>query len=196
MKRYAKRRGFTLVELLIVIVVIGILSAMMMLSSTEAVSSAKAAKIISDLRQLKTAALAWYVDNLDLIENSDDGFTLNAYSADILKYLGTVKVSGNYEFSDTSNNSTSVPGKSIAKMAWFVWWKVEDDKPLLRKLANRGQSVKLRYTHIPRDCNPSQNIFDMSKLPPAYGGTYTNSRPNYIGLHIRGKWGDSNNNVF
>ncbi|MBQ3693835.1 MAG: type II secretion system protein, partial [Synergistaceae bacterium] len=31
-----KRKGFTLVELLIVIVVIGILSAMMMLSSTEA----------------------------------------------------------------------------------------------------------------------------------------------------------------
>ncbi|MBR0278525.1 MAG: type II secretion system protein, partial [Synergistaceae bacterium] len=32
MKRNMKRRGFTLVELLIVIVVIGILSAMMMLS--------------------------------------------------------------------------------------------------------------------------------------------------------------------
>ena len=63
-----KREGFTLVELLIVIVVIGVLSAMMMLSSTEAVSSAKAADIISDLRNLKTAALAWYPDNLDYVE--------------------------------------------------------------------------------------------------------------------------------
>lgn len=42
-----KRKAFTLVELLIVIVVIGVLAAMMMLSSNEAVSSAKAAKIIS-----------------------------------------------------------------------------------------------------------------------------------------------------
>ena len=41
-----KRSGFTLVELLIVIVVIGVLSTMMMLSSTEAVSSAKANNIL------------------------------------------------------------------------------------------------------------------------------------------------------
>ncbi|MBR0278540.1 MAG: type II secretion system protein, partial [Synergistaceae bacterium] len=60
-----KREGFTLVELLIVIVVIGILSAMMMLSSTEAVSSARANNIISNLRNLKTATLAFYVDSLD-----------------------------------------------------------------------------------------------------------------------------------
>ena len=68
MKRNIKRRGFTLVELLIVIVVIGILSAMMMLSSTEAVTSAKASNIVSNLRNLKTAALAFYTDHLDMME--------------------------------------------------------------------------------------------------------------------------------
>ena len=56
-RKNIKRKGFTLVELLIVIVVIGILSAMMMLSSTEAVSSAKAARIVADLRNVKTAYL-------------------------------------------------------------------------------------------------------------------------------------------
>ena len=68
MKRETKRKGFTLVELLIVIVVIGILSAMMMLSSTEAVSSARASNIISNLRNLKTAALAWYIDSMDVMD--------------------------------------------------------------------------------------------------------------------------------
>ena len=63
----SKRKGFTLVELLIVIVVIGVLSAMMMLSSTEAVTSAKAAKIISDMRVMKTAILEWYMDNMDRV---------------------------------------------------------------------------------------------------------------------------------
>ncbi|MBQ7577739.1 MAG: type II secretion system protein [Synergistaceae bacterium] len=66
-KKYYSRKGFTLVELLIVIVVIGILSAMMMLSSTEAMSSAKASNIASNLRNLKTAALAWYTDHVDLV---------------------------------------------------------------------------------------------------------------------------------
>ena len=66
MKKFASRRmGFTLVELLIVIVVIGILSAMMMLSSSEAVATAKATAIISDLRNLKTAALAYFADHAD-----------------------------------------------------------------------------------------------------------------------------------
>ncbi len=66
MRKFASnRKGFTLVELLIVIVVIGILSAMMMLSSSEAVATAKATAIISDLRSLKTAALAYFADNLD-----------------------------------------------------------------------------------------------------------------------------------
>ncbi len=63
-----KHRGFTLVELLIVIVVIGVLAAMMMLSSTESISSAKASNIASNLRNLKTATIAWYTDNLEKVQ--------------------------------------------------------------------------------------------------------------------------------
>lgn len=66
-----KRRGFTLVELLIVIVVIGILAAMMMLSSTEAVTTAKASNIIANLKALKKATLAWYMDNRNKVQ--EDG---------------------------------------------------------------------------------------------------------------------------
>ncbi|MBR4196942.1 MAG: type II secretion system protein [Synergistaceae bacterium] len=82
MKRGSKRKGFTLVELLIVIVVIGILSAMMMISSTEAVSSAKAATIIGNMRAIKTAALAYYVDNVGNA-SSDVSIPMSAIS----KYL-------------------------------------------------------------------------------------------------------------
>ncbi len=69
----AKRRAFTLVELLIVIVVIGVLAAMMMLSSTEAVDSARVAAVISNMRNLKTAVTAWYLDNLDKIDITKSG---------------------------------------------------------------------------------------------------------------------------
>ena len=57
------KKGFTLVELLIVIVVIGILSALMMLSSREAINSSKVTKLINDLQMAKNAALAYYADN-------------------------------------------------------------------------------------------------------------------------------------
>lgn len=62
-----RRNGFTLVELLIVIVVIGVLSAMMMLSSSESVSTAKATNIINNLQILKRATVAWYADNRDKV---------------------------------------------------------------------------------------------------------------------------------
>jgi general secretion pathway protein G len=54
--------GFTLVELLIVVMIIGILAGMMLLSAGSATDSAETAKIINDLRSLKGAALLYYVD--------------------------------------------------------------------------------------------------------------------------------------
>ncbi|MDY6400372.1 MAG: type II secretion system protein [Synergistales bacterium] len=133
-----KRRGFTLVELLIVIVVIGVLSAMMMLSSTEAVSSAKAADIVSDLRNLKTAALAWYADNLDYVEGrTTDTFTnLNAERTKIFKYMNNENIDSKYSFAGDKDPNT-----------WFVWYDNTstggNDKNVGAKLYSRAKSTGL-----------------------------------------------------
>ena len=119
MKREMKRKGFTLVELLIVIVVIGILSAMMMLSSTEAVSSARANNIISNLRNLKTAVLSWYMDNLDrvAITTGNDG-----------------KI--------TKVQITDKEGKNPQNLTVFV--NSEDGNKEILKYLNNGDAVTLK----------------------------------------------------
>lgn len=58
----AKINGFTLIEMLIVIVIIGILAAMILMGGRSAVDKAEATKIISDLRTMKSAIVMYYVD--------------------------------------------------------------------------------------------------------------------------------------
>ena len=162
MKIY-KRRGFTLVELLIVIVVIGVLSGMMMLSNTEAVTSAKAAKIINNMTNIKKAVTAWYVDNLDKIvpytNGNDSGYgVLNANGktdnlsdflktnmSEILAYLSngnsiTLK-------SKRAGNSLKADDYIIkdvdAYKKWYVCYYVGTDKRLQNKLASRAKSLGL-----------------------------------------------------
>ena len=134
------RKGFTLVELLIVIVVIGILSAMMMLSSTEAVTSAKASNIVSNLRNLKTAALAYYVDNMDSITTT----TKNTEVKDgMLKYLNSgtsIPDIAKYTVSLTNNNNAK-------DSTWFIKYSIdgtdEEKNKIKDKLKGRASSTGL-----------------------------------------------------
>ena len=136
MKCNMKRKGFTLVELLIVIVVIGILSAMMMLSSTEAVTSAQASNIVSNLRNLKTAALAMYVDKLDyassLTPTTSD--TSRGSFDTVIKYLNAG--------SGTDNKAFNGYGITKSKGEWYVYCAVSDTR-VKEKLAGRAKSVGL-----------------------------------------------------
>ncbi|MBQ7220308.1 MAG: type II secretion system protein [Synergistaceae bacterium] len=130
--RSIKREGFTLVELLIVIVVIGILSAMMMLSSTEAVSSARASNIVSNLRNLKTAALAFYVDHVDSYDKDDVSDDISSKSTEIMNYMssGAQQVGSEYAFSGDKSGT------------WAVICTVSDTK-VWEKLSGRASAVGL-----------------------------------------------------
>lgn len=76
----SKQRGFTLVELLIVIMIIAILAGMMMLATGSATDSATATKIISDLRSYKAAATIILLDSgaasFEDLFKDPDGFAI------------------------------------------------------------------------------------------------------------------------
>ncbi|MBR0079958.1 MAG: prepilin-type N-terminal cleavage/methylation domain-containing protein [Synergistaceae bacterium] len=98
MKLKFNRDGFSLVELLVVIVLIAILSGVYSILSVQAVNSAEASRIINNLYSLKNAVLLWRRDNSDCIDN-DGNIKLNETDtaasiqnkievlADIAKYI-------------------------------------------------------------------------------------------------------------
>ena len=139
------RKGFTLVELLIVIVVIGILSAMMMLSSTEAVTSAKVSNIVSNLRNLKTAALAYYTDNMD--DFSKDP-TKAPDMAKVWEYLNNKKTTGEtYDIPDSKNYDIKLSTDSDTKNMWFLGYTItgttKEVSQIKNKLKGRAGSMGL-----------------------------------------------------
>lgn len=157
--RSIKRKGFTLVELLIVIVVIGILSAMMMLSSTEAVTSAKASNIVSNLRNLKTAALSCYVDSLDKWADGTDAPEIK----DVVVYL---------------NNGSDLPDKDNYGIAnnsgeWYVVYHITGSANEVKKI---GEKLKGRTSSL----GLKKGSTSVTTVP---NGDYDGSE--YVGMLIR-----------
>ena len=136
------RKGFTLVEILIVIIVMSILGAMMTYSSSEAISSNKAAEIVIKLRNLKIAAMQMYVDKLDYWESSKDDSDNKFNMTELKKYLNDDNGYDDFVIVTSDNTST------YAKRNWYAACNIEnyvakDSDKVKEKLVKRKDTDEL-----------------------------------------------------
>ena len=105
-----KRKGFTLVELLIVIAILGVLSATMMINVSGSTSGAKASAIASNIAECRRAAALYCYEKGDG-EDANIETTTTAETV-ITTYVGTWK--------DFSKGSTKYTADGEGRANWVV----------------------------------------------------------------------------
>ena len=165
-----KRRGFTLVELLIIIAVIGVLASMMMISSGDTVASAKASNIISNMRNMKAADLSLYIDKMDKWavtgHKADSAKSITELKptaptiAEVMKYMSTSEIDGAQEEGEynivcaDASTEDDTDYSSYADRDWFISYTFPkagttgsaSANKIKERLADRAKSIGLSGT--------------------------------------------------
>ena len=114
-------KGFTLVEVLIVMAVIGVLSSAMLFASRESIRTTRAGNVITTLRNFASAAMTFYTDSMDhFTRNPNDTVnTTEGLKNWVKKYMysegNTIQDEGKYKVWNASGT-------------WWVGYDLADDK--------------------------------------------------------------------
>ena len=185
------RKGFTLVELLIVIAIMAALSAMMAVSSSESIDASSASAILNNLQTMKASAFEMYMQEPkaasmgafalndtetpivakpatgDDERSDDDKKTPNALLA--TKYLGKATLGTKYSLIGSTKH-------------WYVVYTMdaEDSTAVRSRLADKAADVGLYGTTTA----PAQGS-DNCGFSTDYAGTEAAGATAYIALQVR-----------
>ena len=109
-----KRNGFTMIELLIVLAIIVVLSAVMAFANMHSASNSQAHHIINNFRSLRNAALSWHQDNPKY--SADDSREILSYlnNKTTIKLSDTSKDKGSYMFHVADDGRTLYVGCELS----------------------------------------------------------------------------------
>lgn len=153
------RKGFTLVELLIVIGIMGILGGMAMIGGQEATDAAKATNIADNLEKASIAMMSYYADNSTAIDKN------GAKIADVKKgaqaYLkSNMLTEGTAGTASTTKGDYSVVlvTEDDATAKWFVAYTLFDQEAngnVAKILENKATRLQLK-----KDATASPAAYD------------------------------------
>ncbi|MBQ9432708.1 MAG: type II secretion system protein [Synergistaceae bacterium] len=149
MKKF--RKGFTLLELLVVIGVMGLMSSMAMIAGQQATDAARANNIADGLEKAASAMMMYYGDNADVIAMEGIGDSTTIKEADLVKgasaYLKKTGSTGEDDMLVTEASAAAgkyavaLQGTAPAQEWWVVYTIPATDiagvGPILKNKANR-----------------------------------------------------------
>lgn len=122
-----KRKGFSLIELLVVFIIIGVFVGSMLLVFGRASDSARVASLLSDLRNAKAAGVLWMFLNI----NSSDAELAVAWSGNVVAMRNAFEV---YLDNSTKVQQLLFSTSSEAGAATFLVGRSEDASVLDRAI--------------------------------------------------------------
>ena len=137
MKKF--RRGFTLLELLVVIGVMGILSTMAMIAGQQTTDAARANNIADGFEKAASAMMMYYADNAnDIATNGDTEADIVEGANAYLKQTGALVT---YENVDYGKYAVHVEGNAPDQTWWLVYTLPATDVanigPIMKNKAER-----------------------------------------------------------
>ena len=142
MKKF--RKGFTLLELLVVIAVMGVLGAMGMISGQEAMDVANATNIVSGFESVSAAMMMYYTEVSTSADIGADEIDADAIVEGVQAYI---KNGNSVAADDTAKAGVyniSIVGDSTPKSWWLTYTLTADDTKIGKILKTKNTRLGLK----------------------------------------------------